>query len=252
MSKLEKTEKSMMNTGLHHDKDYDKMMQNTLKNNTAMKTKVCLFGRVSTDLQDFQRQVSDLTKVAERNNWEIVEIITEKISGAKSNSERNGIQELTEKATAGLFQKVLVTEISRLGRSPKDVLATVEFLTSKGISLYVQDLNIETLDSNGKSSFMSELLVSIMSLFSKNEREVLRTRIKSGMKQAEANGIVCHRPVGTTETKEEILAKYPKAVKDIKAGLSVRKVCKLHDLAQGTVMKLRKILAAENQLPQAA
>ena len=217
---------------------------------TAKKTKVALFVRVSSEAQEFKRQVSDLERVAERNNFEVVDIISEKISGAKNNADRKGMQELFDKASKNRFEKVLVTEVSRLGRSPKEVITAVEFLTSKGISLYIQQFGLETLDENGKSNFVSELLVNLMSCFDKNERDTLKFRIISGMQEAVKRGTVCHRPTGTTEAPEKTLSKYPKAVKDIKAGLSVRKVCKLHDLAQGTVMKLRKILF--EQLKQAA
>lgn len=207
-----------------------------------MKTKVCLFVRVSTDQQDYQRQISDLTKLAEKNNYEIVETIAEKISGAKSNSERKGINELVEKAKAGKFQKVLVTEISRIGRSPKDVIETIDFLTELKISVMIQDMGIETLDNNGNTSFLSEMLVHIASLFSKNERTVLKSRIVSGMRAAKLNGIHIGRPAGTLETEEEFLKKYNKVVKCLHSGLSVRQICILYSLSQNTVMKVRKAI----------
>ena len=81
-----------------------------------MKTPVAIFGRVSLDSMDFQRQISDLQKVADRLNYEVVSIITEKISGAKNNDERLGVQQLLQEARQGIFQKILCTEVSRLGR----------------------------------------------------------------------------------------------------------------------------------------
>jgi DNA invertase Pin-like site-specific DNA recombinase len=56
-----------------------------------MKTQAAIFGRVSSEEQDFKRQINDLQKIATRLNYEVVTIITEKISGAKSNDERKGI-----------------------------------------------------------------------------------------------------------------------------------------------------------------
>lgn len=219
-----------------------KLMQKTEKNEIAMKTQVAIFTRVSLDRMDYNRQIDDLTIFANRMNYEVVEIISEKISGATENSQRSGIQELLEKAKAGKFQKVLCTEISRIGRTQKNVLDTIEQLTKLGISLYVQDMGLETLDKNGKPSFLSELMVNIMSLFAGRERETTIERIRSGMRRAKAMGVHVGRPVGTIEETETFLKKHSKAVKDLKDGLSVRKVCKLHDLAQGTVMKLRKAI----------
>lgn len=86
------------------------------------KIPVAIFGRVSTLGQEFDRQVSDLTKVADKLGYEVVEVITEKISGAKSNEERKGVQQLIKSAKAGNFQKVLVSEVSRLGRSTLETL----------------------------------------------------------------------------------------------------------------------------------
>ena len=133
-----------------------------------MKTKVAIFGRVSSDLQDFQRQINDLQKVADRLNYEVVSIITEKISGAKTNEERKGIQELLEGARNGDFKKVMVTEISRLGRSTIETLKLIEELHKLGISIFLQDLNAETLNEKGETSFQTEIMCHMLSLFSKN------------------------------------------------------------------------------------
>ena len=61
------------------------------------KIPVSIFGRVSLDSMDFQRQINDLQKVAEKFDYEVVSIITEKISGAKNNDDRIGIQQLLNK-----------------------------------------------------------------------------------------------------------------------------------------------------------
>ena len=55
---------------------------------------VVLFCRVSTQIQDYERQVSDLTLLAERHNWSIAETFTEKVSGAKKNEERKELTAL--------------------------------------------------------------------------------------------------------------------------------------------------------------
>ena len=210
-----------------------------------MKTPVAIFGRVSSDQQDFQRQINDLKKVALKFNYEVVTIITEKISGAKANEERKGIQQLIEGAKAGLFRKVLVTEVSRLGRSTIETLKLVEKLHQFGISIYLQDLNAETLNEKGEISFQTEIMLHMLSLFAKNERRIILERIISGMAQAKASGVHCGRFSGTTEKKEDFLDKYPKVVEGLKKGFSVRECVKLYDTSLGTVAKIRKILLPE-------
>jgi DNA invertase Pin-like site-specific DNA recombinase len=207
-----------------------------------MKTPVAIFGRVSLDSMDFQRQISDLQKVADKQNYEVVSIITEKISGAKTNQERLGVQQLLEEAKLGKFKKVLCTEISRLGRSNTQTLCLIDELHELGISIYFQDLNSETLNEKGEVSFQTEILTNLLSLFAKNERQTLISRIRSGMQQAKANNIHCGRPKNSKEESEEFLSKYPKVIQGIKKGYSVRECVKLYDVSLGTVAKIRKMI----------
>ena len=203
--------------------------------------RVAIFGRVSTSTQETERQVKDLTRIANKLNYEVVEVITEKISGAKLNDERTGVQQLLESARAGKFEKVLVSEVSRLGRSTLETLKLVEELHQFGISIYLQDLSTETLSEDGEMNMQTEIMLHMLSLFAKNERRNTISRIRSGMQLAKENGIHCGRPKGTTTSDEDLLTKYKKVVVSLELGLSVRKCCKLHDLSLGTVAKVRKI-----------
>jgi len=207
-----------------------------------MKTPVAIFGRVSLDSMDFQRQISDLQKVADKLNYEVVSIITEKISGAKSNDERLGVQQLLSEAKQGKFQKVLCTEISRLGRSNTQTLCLLDELHQLGISVFFQDLNSETLNEKGEVSFQTEILTNLLSLFAKNERQTLITRIRSGMLQAKANNIHCGRPINSKENKSDFLSKYPKVIDGLGRGFSIRECVKLYDVSLGTVAKIKACL----------
>ena len=83
--------------------------------------KAVIFVRVSKKEQDYQRQVEDLRAVAQHQGVQVVAEISEKISGAKRNQDRAGIQQLLELSRRGVIQKVLVSEFSRLGRSTVEV-----------------------------------------------------------------------------------------------------------------------------------
>lgn len=205
-----------------------------------MKIPVAIFGRVSLDTMDFQRQISDLQKVADKLNYEVVSIITEKISGAKSNDERLGVQQLLLEAKQGKFKKLLCTEISRLGRNTVQTLSLIEQLHQMGISIYFQDLNSETLNEKGEVSFQTEILTNLLSLFAKNERQVLISRIRSGMLQAKKNNIHCGRPKNSKEKNNEFLSKYPKVIEGLNRGFSIRECVKLYDVSLGTVAKIKK------------
>lgn len=217
-------------------------------NNTA-----AIFARVSTeDKQDYRRQVSDMKNVAQKLGYEVVNIITEKISGAKSNDERAGLQQLLSEARLGMFKKVLVTEVSRLGRSTLETLKLVEELHNLGISIYLDDLKTETLDESGEMNMQTEMMLHMLSLFAKNERRTTIARIRSGMAQAKANGIHCGRYKGTEESETEFLSKYPKVIEGLKKGFSVRECTKLFDVSLGTVAKIRKLIKNELMPSKAA
>ena len=96
-----------------------------------MGKKVVIFARVSTIVQDYDRQVSELTALAANNNWKVCACFTEKISGAKANTERTELLRMVEYVTNNAIDKVLVTELSRLGRNTLGVLEVIELLNSK-------------------------------------------------------------------------------------------------------------------------
>ena len=201
---------------------------------------VAIFGRTSTQEQDYQRQVSDMGNIASKLNFNVVSIITEKISGAKKNSERLGIQKLLQEAKSGKFKKVLVTEVSRLGRNTLETLKLVEELHKLDISIYLHDLGSETLNDDGEMNMQTEMMLHMLSLFAKNERKTTIERIKSGMAQSRMNGVHCGRPKGTNENIEQFLSKYSKVVDGLKKGFSIRECVKLYDVSLGTVAKIKK------------
>ena len=218
----------------------------------AKNVKVAIAVRVSTELQDYSRQVNDLQNVASKNNWEVIEVITEKVSGMSSVEDRIGIRKIIDGASKGKFQKVLISEISRLGRNTLDTLKVLDQLNKLGVSVYVQDLNIETLDDNGKVNFQAEILLHMLSLFARRERDTLVSRIKSGMEQAKRLGKTIGRPEGTEESEEVFLKKHKSAAESIKLGLSIRKVAKLHEMSTTTVQKIKKLILKDNDFNQAA
>jgi DNA invertase Pin-like site-specific DNA recombinase len=80
--------------------------------------------------------------------------------------------------------------------------------------------------------------------FAEMERDLLRERIKSGQAQARRAGKKIGRPAGTTITPEALLAKHPKVVRQLRAGLSVRQAAAVCDVSTGTVQRVKQALAA--------
>jgi len=205
---------------------------------------VALFTRVSTADQNTTRQLNDLRKTAEQQSWTITAEITETISGAKDNSEREGIAELLQLAAAGQIRKVVVTEVSRLGRKVSEVINLIEQLQAFGVSIFIANIGMETLLADGKVNFMFKPILVTLAGFAEMERELLKERIKSGMKAARKAGKRIGRPEGSSEQAADVLDKYPLVVKQLQKGRSVREAAKLADVSPATVQKVKKAMLA--------
>lgn len=92
--------------------------------------KVVIFARVSSTngTQDYERQINDLQTLASANNWTVEAIFAEKVSGAKKNTERTELMNMIDYINSHNIDKVIVTELSRLGRDTLQVLQAIEIL----------------------------------------------------------------------------------------------------------------------------
>ena len=166
--------------------------------------KTVIFARVSTNVQEYDRQVNELTVLAKSNGWSVEAVFTEKISGAKANTERTELLNMINFVEVNHINKVLVTELSRLGRDTLQVLEVIEMLNRKGISLYIQNYNIETLTADGKVNAMSQFLITILAEVARMERKTIRERVESGYKNYRANGGKVGRKIGYKKTEERM------------------------------------------------
>lgn len=207
-----------------------------------MKNRALIIVRVSSEEQDYQRQIHDLTRFAEQRGLHVIGTISEKISGATKNEYRQGIQELLKRAKAKEFDKLLISELSRLGRNAFEVQKIIEELSDLNISIVVQNLNIETLDTTGKRNPMVDLMLAIINQFSQMELSFLKTRINSGIAKAKAAGVHCGRKKGSITSEDVLRKKYSKVILDIKAGISIRKAAKIHNISVNTVQRVKALI----------
>ena len=208
------------------------------------KIRAAIFVRVSTKHQDTARQVDDLKQLCQKQGWEVVSIITEKISGSAKNSQRSGLKQLDELAGNNKVDKVVVSEVSRLGRNTREVLEIIESFSNRKISLYIQNHNLETLTPSGKVNSMAKFMLTLLAEFARMERETLIERTISGQRRAwEIEGKQKGRPTGSTEDTSKVLYKYPEVVRHLKAGKSLRDVSARCEVAINTVRKVKKAMA---------
>lgn len=206
------------------------------------KNKVAFFLRVSTQAQDYSRQHLDLTNFCKQKGWDHVKTIAAKVSGAKTKDEREELKELFALADSGKINKVLVTELNRLGRDPRDLRNTIYYLHDRKISIVFHSLGgLESLTETGEEHFATNLILQIFAELASEERKNIIQRVRSGLNAAKSRGVVLGRPEGK-KAENEILKQYSKLITDIKSGLSLRKLQKIHGHSRVTISKVKKIL----------
>lgn len=204
--------------------------------------KTVIFARVSTNVQEYDRQINELTVLAKLNGWSVEAVFAEKISGAKSNKERTELLNMVSYVEGNHINKVLVTELSRLGRDTLQVLEVIQMLNEKGISLYIQNYNIETLTKDGKVNAMSQFLITILAEVARMERKNIRERVESGYKNYRANGGKVGRKIGYKKTEETIREQYTEEIKLLKKGYSLRNISKITGTSINTIRKCKSLI----------
>lgn len=203
---------------------------------------VVIFCRVSTKVQDYQRQVNDLTAFAQSRSWTIEKCFCEKVSGAASKSKRKELLAMLDYVRENKIDRVLVTELSRLGRDTLQVLEVINELNRIGVSLYIQNYNIETLTIEGKVNAMSQFLVTILAEVAKMERRSIRERMESGYENYVAAGGCVGRKPGYKKADTLFLVEYAEEMRLLKKGISLRNVSKLTGTAVNTLRKCKALM----------
>lgn len=205
--------------------------------------KVCIYARVSTQSQDYQRQLSELREYATRMNYEIVKEFSEKISGAKSVAERQALTELLEYAAANRIDKVLVYECSRISRRAIDFLQVIEQLTQMKVSVYILQNGLETLMADGSVNPIAQLVLGIIGQFNSMERSLIRSRMSSGYQHFRSNGGKVGRKEGYKKSDEQMKEQYSKELSLLKKGLSLRNIQAITGTSVNTLRKLKVIIS---------
>lgn len=207
-------------------------------------SKVVIYARVSSagDRQSTDRQIEDLTRYAEGKGLDVIKIFKEHISGAKSNQERGALSECLEFCRTERPGTLMVTELSRLGRSTVEVLKAVEDLTAAGVNVFILDLNLSTLDDEGKENPVAKMVLTVLALGAEMERKLILGRLNSGRELAKKKGVRMGRPKGSALSAEELIAKYPEVVKHLRKGKnSIREIAKLTGVSVSTVQRVKLI-----------
>lgn len=205
---------------------------------------VAILARVSTQGQDYERQVVELTDYCQRMNWEVVKVFANKVSGATRNTDREEISGLVEYVKEHRLNRVVCLSIDRLGRNTLEALKVINYLNENGVSLHIKNYNLNTLNPDGKVNPVASLICTILLEIASMERLTIKERMESGRNQYIAKcreqGIKMGRPSTYRKSDESYREQYQKEISLLRKGISLRNVQKITGTSLGTLQKVKR------------
>ncbi|WP_439150840.1 recombinase family protein [Sulfitobacter sp.] len=195
-----------------------------------MGQRAAIYARVSTSDQSCERQVSELTAFASRGGYDVVSVFKETASGASANRlARNRVLDL---AQARHIDAILVSELSRWGRSTQDLLETLNKLAGWKVSVVAMSgMTFEVETPHGR------MMATMLAGLAQFERDLLSERVKSGLAAARARGKKLGRQPGQRPKSDKLAPKVLQAVKD---GRSYRWIARDLGISKNTVTDIVK------------
>ena len=189
--------------------------------------KVAIYSRVSTNVQTTENQLLPLKEYVERMNYELVNIYQDEgISGSKGRDQRPALNEMMKDAVKGKFKKVLVFDVSRLGRSLKDLINIMTDMKNQNIDFYFYNQGIDTTSSTGQMMF------NLLGVLAQWELGQISERSKAGIARARAEGKTIGRPTTINESVEKSVL----MLRDKEYG--IRKIATELKIGVGSVMRI--------------
>ena len=208
--------------------------------------KVVLLLRVSTNSQDYEYQRNTLTDICNRNGWEIIHTVENKVSGAKKSEEREEIVELLDYVKNNDVDIVVATEVSRLGRDTLEALKIIEILNENKVNLYFANYGIETLLPDGAVNPIARLILTICLEISAYERNLIKYRMKAGyedyLKRRKEDSSLRLGRQGYKKNEQSYREDYPQELSLLRKGISLRNIQKLTGTSIGTLQKIKQYI----------
>lgn len=211
-------------------------------NQDIMKKSAVIYARVSSvgDRQSCERQVRDLSVYANKEGYKVAEVYEEHISGAKRNDERPVLCECLDYCFNNGIHTLLLSELSRLGRSVDEVLANVRLCKQRNLNIYFQKENLNIFNPDGTANPFLTVMISVLGTCAEMERENIKFRLNSGRAKYIAEGGKMGRPQGSVKDDEAKKTEYREAISLLKRGYSVRNTARLCNIGISTVQRLKK------------
>jgi DNA invertase Pin-like site-specific DNA recombinase len=198
---------------------------------------IVLYTRVSTIEQNPDRQL--------QNPKQYDYILTDYCSGSIPLYERPKGSEIKKLIDKGSLKKLVIHDVTRIGRNTLDVLSIWTDLTQRGIVIECKNPTLRNINEDGTVDKFSELMLSILSTMSQFEKSLIRERQMEGIKIRKEKGLYSGRRIGTVDTKERFLSK-PKNKQIIdylkRDSYSYHEIGKILGCSTTTITKVNKLL----------
>jgi DNA invertase Pin-like site-specific DNA recombinase len=191
-----------------------------------MTRRAALYARTSTSDQTCENQLRDLRAVAQQRGWHVIqEFIDAGVSGAKHS--RPALDHLVDDVRHGRLDVVAVAGLDRLGRSTTHVLALLEEFSANGVEFISLREGVDSRSAAGK------LVLSILASVAELERELIRDRVRAGLRRAKAQGVKLGRKPVQVDRAAIV---YDHRVRN----LSQRELVAKYGASKGTVSRILK------------
>lgn len=197
-----------------------------------MKKTAFIYCRVSSDKQETERQIRELTSYCLNNGYEIVGQLEEKISATKSIKSREHLIQKVNDSKANYF---IAQDISRFSRNTKVGIDLKDKLHQLKVCLLFIQTGLFSLNEDGTENDNARFLFNTLLSVYEMENSTKIRMIKNGLLNARANGKVLGRRVGY---KENLIIKYPKIVKELKDN-SIRRTALLCSVQKSLVQRVK-------------
>lgn len=185
--------------------------------------KIIGYLRTSTDKQEINNQRLEILEYARKEGLLVCDFIEAQVSSRKSLDERK-MDELFEKLNSG--DTLIVTELSRIGRSTIEVLGIVKELVQNGVDIVFIKQNLK-INASNNNDMVSKVMITMFSLFAELERDLISHRTKEALRSKKAQGQVLGKPKGTVQVS--IYDEHKERITELLSlGVSVRKIATLH------------------------
>ena len=188
--------------------------------------------RVSTDKQTSENQQFEILRFADEKKLRINTWIRETGSGAKKIMERE-LGALVERMEAGNL--LIVTELSRLGRSLMEVMSVLHLLMEKDVRVYTVKERYE-LGNN----ISSKVLAFAFSLSAEIERSMISSRTKEALARKRSEGVRLGRPKGSLSKKTKLTGKEEIIREYLRKNVPCTVIARLLDVHRLTVVNFVK------------